>query len=142
MFYFYPKGCFITIYLIHNLVNLFLNKYTEVTNITQDSLTQFLIFGCSWQQDGIGPCGNTGQAENHATLWASKSKNKWVCEKLLSKKIIFTLKIKTILSKLLFHEHTDTNTQIYRYTHTRYKYRYTIKQYVIYTIWTITLEYK
>lgn len=36
MLYFYPKGCFITIYLIHNLVNLFLNKYTEVTNITQD----------------------------------------------------------------------------------------------------------
>lgn len=82
--------------------------------------------------NGIGLRGNTGQAENHATLWASKSKNKWVCEKLLSKKITFTLKIKTILSKLLFHEHTDTNTQIYRYTYTRYKYRYTIKQYLLY----------
>lgn len=52
--------------------------------------------------------------------------------KIIIKENNFYIKIKTILSKLLFHEHTDTNTQIYRHTYTRYKYRYTIKQYLLY----------
>lgn len=72
------------------------------------------------------------QAQNHATLWASKSKNKRVCEKLLEKKITFAfLKIKTMLYKLLCHGHIHTHM----YTHFL-KYRYTTKQYV----WGILYE--
>ena len=75
---------------------MFLNEYTEVTSITKEIIQHyFKSLAVVDSKTGLGRI--EIEAENHATLWASKSKKRRAHEKLLEKKMTFILKkIKTV----------------------------------------------
>lgn len=102
---------------------MFPNKYTEVTNIPKD-ITPNLEFTAKWDK-----AEQTFRLKIMLHFWVSKSKKKWICKKLLEKKIIFRfLKTNTILSKLLFHE-THRHVCACTGTHTHFKtYKCTVKK--------------